>query len=105
MFIYYRVCQTLVNLVCFTDLKHLTTSILSTNYTTTNCIYSTVQFSTISLPFYLYCGISMLNEPCITIGRYSSPPITGTVTQVFPVKIVPEHLPLLFSGCKYGTKR
>ena len=33
------------------------------------------------------------------------PPMTGTVTQVFPVKIVPEHLPLLFSGCKYGTKR
>jgi len=29
------------------------------------------------------------------------PPITRTVTQVFPVKIVPEHLPLLFSGCKY----
>jgi len=35
----------------------------------------------------------------------SPPPITRTVTQVFPVKIVPEHLPLLFSGCKYGTKR
>ena len=32
-------------------------------------------------------------------------PITRTVTQVFPVKIVPEHLPLLFYGCKYGTKR
>ena len=36
---------------------------------------------------------------------YSPPPITRTVTRVFPVKIVPEHLPLLFSGCKYGTKR
>jgi len=33
------------------------------------------------------------------------PPITRTVTQVFPVKTVPEHLPSLFSGCKYGTKR
>jgi len=36
---------------------------------------------------------------------FSPPPITRTVTQVFPVKIVPEHLPLLFSGFKYGTKR
>jgi len=36
---------------------------------------------------------------------HAPPPITGTVTQVFPVKIVPEHLPLLFSGCNYGTKR
>ena len=35
----------------------------------------------------------------------SPPPITRTVTQVFPDKIVPEHLPLLLSGCKYGTKR
>ena len=40
-----------------------------------------------------------------SIEPHTPPPITGTVTQVFPVKIVPEHLPLLFSGCKYGTKR
>jgi len=41
----------------------------------------------------------------IDMWPITPPPITGTVTQVFPVKIVPEHLPLLFSGCKYGTKR
>jgi len=41
----------------------------------------------------------------IEVKLSTPPPITGTVTQVFPVKIVPEYLPLLFSGCKYGTKR
>ena len=32
----------------------------------------------------------------IFIWYIAPPPITGTVTQVFLVKIVPEHLPLLF---------
>jgi len=35
----------------------------------------------------------------------SSPPISGIVTHVFPVTNVPGHLPLLFPGLKYGTKR
>ena len=47
----------------------------------------------------------LLNKMPIVCQTETPPPITGTVTQVFPVKIVPEHLPLLFSGCKYGTKR
>ena len=60
--------------------------------------------------FMVHYTVSIIHD-CIkcTVHRngqqYSPPPITGTVTQVFPVKIVSEHLPLLFSGCKYGTKR
>jgi len=55
--------------------------------------------------FYILIASDNLNIIKNTAMYISPSPITRTVTQMFPVKIVPEHLPLLFSGCKYGTKR
>jgi len=36
-----------------------------------------------------HCRLRIGSHACTV----SSPPIAGTVTQVFPIKIVPEHLP------------
>ena len=76
---------------CFIFLTLFMTTSILVNYTTTNCIYSTVQFSTISLSFYFYCGISMLNEHCITIGKYCNCWLDRVKTNIWNVYCHTQH--------------